>query len=170
MSNKILIVDEDRLIRESYEGVLKSGGYEVEAALDGREALDKMMQNSYDLVLLDIMLPKLDGIGIIRELSESTSKTPINSVIFFTNLSEDPVVKEALETGVHSCLVKADTSPDQLLAHVQAALGEKPASSGQSNSKDKAEDKPEERSKIDFKEKKSQQPSAESPSAAVEDL
>lgn len=119
MSKKILIVDEDRLIREAYEEVLKSGGYEVEAALDGREGLDKMIQNSYDLVLLDIMLPKLDGIGIIRELSERSSKTSIESVIFFTNLSEDPIVKEALETGVHSCLVKADTAPDQLLSYVK---------------------------------------------------
>ncbi len=197
MSKKILIVDEDRLIRESYQEVLKSEGYEVEAALDGREGLNKIIENSYDLVLLDIMLPKLDGIGIIREISERSSKTPISSVIFFTNLSEDPVVKEALQSGVHSCLVKADTSPDQLLTHVQEALGEEPASAGQSNpqensgketgaapkekskenlenkSENKSKNKPEDNLKTESIEKskeKSKPESAAQSSAVVEDL
>ncbi len=147
MSKQILLVDDDLYIRELYEELLEAEDYEVETASDGKEGLDKIQENSYDLILLDIMLPKIDGIGIISKLKETNSRVPLKSIVFLTNLAQDPVVREALDTGVHSCLVKADITPDQLLAHVKEALGEKPSSpqkkQPQPQSESKAEIEPE---------------------------
>ena len=91
-----------------------------------------ILANSYDLILLDIMLPKLDGIGIITKLKEAKSSISLKSIMFLTNLAHDPVVKEALELGVHSCLIKSDITPEDLLAHVKRALGEESNSSSES--------------------------------------
>lgn len=142
MSKQILLVDDDLYIRELYEELLEDEGYEVETAADGKEGLDKITEDSYDLILLDIMLPKLDGIGIISKLKETNSQVPLKSIVFLTNLAQDPVVKEALNTGVHSCLVKADITPDQLVAHVKEALGEKLSSPQKKQPESKSESEP----------------------------
>jgi len=123
MAKRILIVDDDLFIRELYEEILKSEGYVVETASGGKQGLEMITQNQYDLILLDIMLPQIDGIGIITKLKESQSKVPLSSIIFLTNLSRDPVVKEALAVGVRSCLIKSDITPEQLLEQVKIALG-----------------------------------------------
>lgn len=127
MAKKILLIDDDLFIRELYEEVLEAEGYEVETAADGKVGLDKLTKNNYDLVLLDIMLPQIDGIGIIDKLKTSKTQVPLKSVVLLTNLANDPVVKTALESGVHSCLIKSDITPDQLVAHIQKVLGDKPS-------------------------------------------
>lgn len=127
MSKRILLVDDDLFIRELYEEILTNAGYEVDVAVDGKEGLEKLTKNQYDLTLLDIMLPQLDGIGIIAKLKGSGSKTPLKSIVFLTNLAHDPVVKEALAAGVHSCLIKSDLNPDQLVSYVKQVLGEAPS-------------------------------------------
>ena len=132
MSKKILLVDDDLYIRELYDEILKGEGFDVETIADGKSGLDMILANSYDLILLDIMLPKLDGIGIITKLKEAKSSISLKSIMFLTNLAHDPVVKEALELGVHSCLIKSDITPEDLLAHVKRALGEESNSSSES--------------------------------------
>ena len=132
MSKKILLVDDDLYIRELYDEILKGEGFDVETTADGKSGLDMILANSYDLILLDIMLPKLDGIGIITKLKEAKSSISLKSIMFLTNLAHDPVVKEALELGVHSCLIKSDITPEDLLAHVKRALGEESNSSSES--------------------------------------
>ncbi|TSC63593.1 MAG: Fis family two component sigma-54 specific transcriptional regulator, partial [Microgenomates group bacterium Gr01-1014_93] len=65
---KILIVEDDQFLREFYEELLQGEGYSVDAAADGDQGLTKISQGGYDLILLDIMLPKKDGMQILREL------------------------------------------------------------------------------------------------------
>ena len=120
---KILLVDDDLFIRELYDEVLKSEGYDVDTASDGKEGFDKITENQYDLILLDVMLPKIDGIGILSELKKLKNHPPLSSIIFLTNLAHDPVVKQVTEQCVRKCLIKADITPDQLVAEVKAALG-----------------------------------------------
>ncbi len=124
MSKKILLVDDDLYIRELYDEILKEEGFDVETTADGKSGLDMILANSYDLILLDIMLPKLDGIGIIAKLKEAKSSISLKSIVFLTNLAHDPVVTEALNLGVHSCLIKSDITPEDLVKHVKQALGE----------------------------------------------
>ncbi|KKR83187.1 MAG: hypothetical protein UU29_C0007G0057 [Candidatus Daviesbacteria bacterium GW2011_GWA2_40_9] len=67
---KILIVDDDDDIRNIYKDYLTANGFKVELATNGQEGLSKILQGGYDLILLDIMMPKIDGLGILRRLKE----------------------------------------------------------------------------------------------------
>lgn len=115
---KILIVDDDQFLRDLYEEILKDAGYEVEMAVDGEEGLAKIVSVQYDLVLLDIMMPKLDGIGVLKKLQENPPAIK-NKVVMLTNLAHNPIIKEATSLGALSYLIKADLTPDQLVDNVK---------------------------------------------------
>lgn len=123
MSQKILVVDDDPSLRELYDEVLKTAGYTVEFAVDGEEGLAKIRTQGYDLVLLDVMMPKLDGLGVLTKLQSDNPKPPkMPVIIIWTNLSHDPAIKEALNKGATNVLVKADLAPNQVIAMVQKYL------------------------------------------------
>lgn len=75
--NKILIADDDDEIRDLLEFDISQSGYEVECAKDGMEALEKAMSNHYDVILLDVMMPKMNGFEVCNNIRESGKKTPI---------------------------------------------------------------------------------------------
>ena len=120
---KILVVDDDQFIRELYEDVLTQAGYEVVAAQDGEEGLAQILNGGFDLILLDIMLPKLDGIGVLSKLAAKTPKTKNGPVLVLTNLTADPMVAETVKLGARGYLLKAEFTPDKLLAAVKEYLG-----------------------------------------------
>ncbi len=122
MSKRILLVDDDQFIRELYEEVLKNEAYEVDTASDGKQGLERILEGGYDLILLDVMMPQLDGIGIVRTMEKELPKKKNGPILFLTNLSHDPVIDEALQKGVRACLNKADLTPEDFLKHVQEAL------------------------------------------------
>jgi len=122
MSKKILIIDDDLYIRELYEEVLKNAGFEVSSAVDGQEGLEKIKMGGFDLILLDVMMPKLDGLGLLAKLSQQPPKVKNGPIILLTNLSHDPVIKEALQKGAKTYLIKADLTPDQLVEKVKLFL------------------------------------------------
>ena len=116
--SKILLVDDDLYIRELYVEILKNAGYEVEVAVDGKEGFDKIIAGGYDLILLDVMMPYLDGIGILKKLEEEKPQKNNGPIILLTNLAYDPVMKEATERGAVACLYKAEMNPDEFLKKV----------------------------------------------------
>lgn len=122
MAHKILIVDDDLYIRELYEEVLKDAGYDVSTALDGEDGLLKLKQGGFDLILLDVMMPKLDGLGVLQKLSEISPKPTNGPIILLTNLSHDPIINEAIHHGASTYMIKADVTPDQLLAKVKEVV------------------------------------------------
>lgn len=122
MSKKVLIIDDDTYLRELYEEVVRDGGYTVETACDGEEGLAKIKQGAYDLILLDIVMPKLDGLGVLQELKAETNLPKNGPIIVLTNLAHDPILQEALNSGAKSYLIKTDITPDDLLQHLQQFL------------------------------------------------
>lgn len=112
---KILLVDDDLYIRELYVEILTGAGYEVEVAVDGKEGYEKIVAGGHDLILLDVMMPYLDGVGILKKLEEEKIKADNGPIILLTNLAYDPVIKEATERGVVACLYKAEMNPDEFL-------------------------------------------------------
>ncbi len=118
--SKILIVDDDQYIRELYVEVLSDEKYEVDSAEDGVEGAEKLMKNAYDLVLLDIMMPRLDGLGVLQKLHDE--KHTNGKVVLLTNLSHGPVIEEAKKLGAAGYLIKADITPDQLVEKVKSYL------------------------------------------------
>ncbi len=122
MAKKILLADDDMYIRELYTEVLKEAGYEVTACQDGEEALTHLQTGGFAMILLDIMMPKLDGIGVLQSMKQKPAAVPNGPVILLTNLAHDPVLKEATALGAQTYLIKADLTPDQLVAKIKSIV------------------------------------------------
>jgi CheY-like chemotaxis protein len=106
MGKRVLVVDDDRVIQQLLEVNLELEGYEVVAtASDGREALEKIAELTPDLVILDVMMPKMDGIEVCRHLKRDP-KTADIPVVLLSARAQDLDVREGLEVGANAYLTK----------------------------------------------------------------
>jgi len=120
MSN-ILVVEDDQILREVYETVLHAGGHQTDTAEDGRVALDKCKNATYDVILLDLMMPELDGVGFLKEAHLATA-SPATKVIIFSNLSSGHEIQEALDLGASEHILKATLTPKGLLQTIDERM------------------------------------------------
>jgi len=120
MAEMVLVVDDDPDVARFVEVNLRSAGYQVTVASNGEEALERAVQLRPDLVLLDVMMPKLDGFEVAQRLRRD-SRTSSSSIIMLTAkaLSSDKVL--GLSSGADDYIIKP-FSPRQLLERVEAAL------------------------------------------------
>lgn len=119
---KILIVDDDPLLVRMYQTKFEADGNTVVTASNGEEGLAKVGTEKPDIVLLDIMMPKMDGLETLRQIkaSESTKKIP---VIMLTNVSSSEADSaKGLELGAVAYLVKADYIPSEIVQKVKEIL------------------------------------------------
>ena len=116
---KILIVEDENLIVKPLEMKLKISGFETGVAYDGQEALDILSKEKYDLVLLDLMMPKIDGFGVLAEMKKRGDQTP---VIVASNLNQMDDISKALELGVNSYYVKSNTTLGDIVENIKKAL------------------------------------------------
>jgi len=116
-NGRILIVDDEELIRDLIKEYISLEMFSIEEAADGREALKLFQQNNYDLIILDVMMPKLDGWSVCREIRK-TSQVPI---IMLTARGEEYDKLLAFELGVDDYIVKP-FSPKELLARMKAII------------------------------------------------
>lgn len=122
MKKRILIIEDDQFLREFYQELLEGEGYAVETAADGEVALKELREKEYDLALLDIMLPKKDGLGILRDLKITPPKSTDLSIVVLTNLGQDTIIKQAFTLGAAGYLIKSALSPDQVLTELKVYL------------------------------------------------
>ena len=122
MNKKILIVEDDQFLREFYQELLEGEGYLVDCAPDGEAALKELRENEYNLALLDIMLPKKDGLQMLRELKIAPGKAAGLTIVVLTNLGQDAVIKQAFALGAAGYLIKSALSPDQVLTEIKSYL------------------------------------------------
>lgn len=125
MQNKkrILLIEDETDLRELYQSLLEEEGYEVEAVADGRLGLESIKKGGYDLVLLDIMLPFLDGLEILENVSaEKNPNQSTKTIVLLTNLAQDQTIAKAMEFGVRGYMVKSDYDPEQLLETIASFL------------------------------------------------
>jgi two-component system chemotaxis response regulator CheY len=119
--NRILIVDDAATVRLYHRSILESAGYKVEEAWNGIEALEKALDAPFDLYIVDINMPKLDGYGFLRELrQQEIAQQPAIMVSTEAAASDE---RSAYEAGASGYLVKP-VRPLQLLTHVRLMLGE----------------------------------------------
>ena len=120
---KILFIEDDVTLVKMYERKFTSDGYEVAIAYDGLEGLEKATKEKADLILLDIMLPKLDGLALFKKLRSQpgTFNTP---VILLTNFGQEDAVFECFKLGAVDYLVKSDVTPQQVVKKVETFLAE----------------------------------------------
>ena len=123
MSKKILFVEDETALQKTLGDVLKQEGYEVLSALDGEAGLKTAQAEIPDLILLDLMLPKMHGFEVLRALKsgEATRDIPI---IVLTNLESIGDIEKALELGATTYLVKASYSLEEVISKIKKALGE----------------------------------------------
>lgn len=118
---KIVCAEDDKLISASLIEGFKAAGFEAIPAYDGEEALALIRDQKPDAVLLDIMMPKLDGLGVVWELKASpdTSEIP---VVMLTNLSDSATVSKILEAGIMDYLLKSEQTIDQIVEKVKEVM------------------------------------------------
>jgi two-component system alkaline phosphatase synthesis response regulator PhoP len=124
MSKKILIIEDDNMISSMYKTKLTQDGYEVFVAANGAQGLDLAMQEHPDLILLDIILPQLDGFSVLQELKSNKASTKDIPVIMLTNLSTEEDKDKGAKFGATDYLVKASLTPSQVSDTVKKYLGE----------------------------------------------
>lgn len=118
---RLLIVEDDQDLRELYIEVLRDEGFEVAGAADGQVGLEKAKAGNYDLLLLDIMLPKIDGLQILRAVRENPDLSKI-PVVMLTNLGRESIIKEGFTLGADGYIIKSEYTPDQVVAEVRKFL------------------------------------------------
>lgn len=121
MAKKILLVDDDVYIRDLYAEVLKDEQYDVFIAADGEEALSMIGQNPFDLILLDVMMPKVDGIQVLTKV-KSDEKTKSTPVIMLTNFGQEDLIKQAVTAGSTDYLLKYNITPGEMTNKVKLIL------------------------------------------------
>jgi len=121
----ILLVDDDLTLREMYSERLKAEGFAVEMAKDGEEALQKAGDLHPNLILLDIMMPKVNGLDVLKQLRAAADTQNI-PVIVLTALIQDREKMESITRGADDYIVKSETMPGDVITKVRALLEKEP--------------------------------------------
>lgn len=119
----ILVVEDEDSLCDLYVDILKEGGYNVSCAKDGEEAYKAIKNNDFDLIMLDIILPKIDGLQVLQKLEEEKIFLR-DKVVILSNLGQDAVVSKALTYGVRGYLLKTNYTPDQVLKEIKNFLND----------------------------------------------
>jgi len=119
---KVLIAEDEELVSRLYQAGLKNSSFEVVIARDGQEALDKAREIKPDLILLDFMMPKLNGIQVLEQL-RTGAEFKHTKIIMMTNLSGDEDRELAKSKGADDYWVKRDVQPNELEKRIGEILG-----------------------------------------------
>jgi DNA-binding response OmpR family regulator len=119
---RVLIVEDDQFLREFYQELLESEGMIVDVAPEGETAFNKIHEGGYDLILLDIMLPKKDGLQILREIKVNPAVKANGPIVILTNIGQDAIIKNCFEAGAAGYMIKSALNPDQVLQEIHNYL------------------------------------------------
>lgn len=121
MSHKILLVEDDRFLRELMSQKLIKMGYDLIAAVDGEEGVEKAKSEKPEIILLDIMLPGIDGFGVLTQVKADPGTAEI-PVIMLSNLGQKEDIDRALKIGATDFLVKAHFTPQEIIDKIEQYL------------------------------------------------
>lgn len=119
---RILVIEDDALLRNFYAEVLGKEDFEVVQAQDGEGGLTHILEGGFDLILLDVILPKKDGLEILRQLQSQKPKQANGPIVIISNLGQEDVVKQCLRMGATGFLIKSMHSPKDVLQEVKNFL------------------------------------------------
>ncbi|MCK5475966.1 MAG: response regulator [Candidatus Pacebacteria bacterium] len=119
IKKKILVIEDEATLQKALDDVLSQEGFEVLSATDGIVGLEVAKKEKPDLILLDIILPKMDGFEVLSKLKANDKDTP---VVILTNLSDLNDVQKALDLGATTYLVKADYHLDEVIRKIKEIL------------------------------------------------
>lgn len=114
---RILIIEDEDDIRILYSEVLREAGFEVIEASNGATGLERALENGWDLLLLDIMLPGMDGVTVLKKIKEK-EELKAKPTVLLTNLGSENIIKECFSLGADGYLIKAEITPDRVVSEV----------------------------------------------------
>lgn len=123
---RLLIVEDEKNASKALERKFSNSGFDVTVAMNGEEALDHLNKGTFDAILLDLLLPKIDGYEVLKELQTRNSKIPI---IVLTNLGADSDIEKSKELGAREHYVKSMTPMKLIVARMKEILGLPPSPS-----------------------------------------
>jgi DNA-binding response OmpR family regulator len=123
---KVLLVEDEEFIRDLFKRQLDLSGFTTDAFGTGQDGILALSKNAYDLVLLDIMLPDINGLQILQTIRQNPATKGV-AVVLLTNLGQDAVIKQGFELGADGYLVKAAYTPDQIVQEVKNIMQKKQA-------------------------------------------
>ena len=118
---KVLLVEDDKMIIDMYTLKFSQEGYDIMQAENGQDGLDLAKSQLPDIILLDIILPQMDGFTVLKELKADANTKDI-PVVLLTNLGQDGDVKKGLELGANDYLIKANYTPSQVVDKVKSVV------------------------------------------------
>ncbi|OGE37298.1 hypothetical protein A3D79_02935 [Candidatus Daviesbacteria bacterium RIFCSPHIGHO2_02_FULL_39_8] len=118
---KVLLVEDEQFIRDLYTRELTKAGFQVIPASDGQAGLEQLKQDRFDLLLLDIMLPGINGLQLLREYRTQNPNSTMVTILL-TNLGQEAVIKEGFELGAQAYLIKASYTPEQVVNEIKSVL------------------------------------------------
>lgn len=117
----ILVIEDDPILVKMYREKFTSEGFNVLTAVDGESGLDMALKSKVDIILLDVMLPRMSGIDLLKRLREH-EKGKNTLVMVLTNLADPDEKQRALNLGVKDYMVKAMQNPGQVVSKVKQRL------------------------------------------------
>lgn len=117
----ILVVEDDDFIRDLFVTKLSSLGYKVEVAKDGRDALTKIKTAKPALVLLDLVLPKMDGFEVLSHVREDEAASAI-PIVVLSNLGEPKDITKAKDLGARDYIIKANYTPSEIASKIEGLI------------------------------------------------
>lgn len=120
-NKKILIAEDDEFLIKVMNNRLKKEGFHVDTANDGLSALEQITKNNYQVVLLDLIMPNMDGFEVLTELKKLKNQTP---VLVFSNLSQEEDRKEVIELGAKGYYIKSDISIHDIVEVIKKATNQ----------------------------------------------
>ena len=155
---RVLLADDDPLIIRMYQKKLSTDGYLVDTAFNGEEAIAKVVKQKPDLILLDVMMPKMNGVETLKTL-KSKPETADIPIIFLTNLGDNKEdIEKAKQLGAFNYLVKAEVDLKRLSEEVEKTINSQPLQS-QTNNQPSQPEQPEQQEQTVTPEVPQEQPS-----------
>ena len=127
---RILVIEDDPFLADIYETKLKQSGYEAEFATTGEDGLSLLAEKKYDVLLLDIVLPKIDGWEVLVKIKsdrETGANPNLNNlkIIILSNLGQKEEIKKGLDLGADGFMIKAHFTPSQVVEEIKQTLDNK---------------------------------------------
>jgi len=118
---KILIVEDEVMLLDVMRDEFTNAGFSVVTAKDGNEGLVCAKKHTLDIMLVDVLMPNMDGMGMLKAMRQDPALHKIPAIVL-TNLNDTKTIQSALENGAYDYMVKSDWNPKDLVAHVKEKL------------------------------------------------
>ena len=122
ITKKILVIDDDKTFQKTIRDTLKPLGYVLVEAYDGEEGLEKVEKEKPDMILLDIVMPKLGGMEFLKILNKDERQNQI-PILITSNFSGSNMIEEGMKLGIRGYIVKSDESLKTIVNNIELIIG-----------------------------------------------